>query len=703
MSNIELVFIMDSNYIKQTMTAIMSIIKNKNSDTSIVFNIVLVDVDNAELISTEIGKLESQTIKFNYIKSSSKKYEHLHRFREGQPCVATTVALLKFDLPQLLSHLEKVLYLDGDILVTKDLTGLYETVLEDNLVAAVVDSGSIYYQHKYVKSVANYFNSGVMLLNLEKMRAENYTQQLIDKKLASKDSLLMDQNIFNLVFDEKVKLLPIKYNFLYVSLVRAKSKYTIKNINDIYDTNYSNLHDIYEDASIIHFSSKDKPWKYTSVPGAIEWNRYYRLAQSNLKLISNNNSIGTKLYEKYGINKDNNNAVKVSVIIPIYNLDKYLMASVSSISNQSLQNIEIICIDDGSEDSSLAVLKFLQKVDNRIQIFALKENSGQSVARNVGLKHAKGEYVYFFDGDDSLEENALEYLYNSANELCADLLLFEGKAYYEDESLKAAFPYYIDGYKRKNKYEGVFKGDQLYIQLTSNYDYKVSPCLQFIKKELLDKYKIEFLEGVTYEDNLFSLMLILSADRVSCINKVFFNRRVRQNSTITAGNHYKAFKDRLIVLGHMYEYIIKSNLSPDVLFAVDKQLNSLHKSIICSYNDLPKENQHFPFIDNPKTAFINSLLFTMLRNSKDENPYRKLIFMDLENERRTLKNEISIIKAEMERSQTELENIKSGYSFRMGRIFTWLPRMIRGGFRCYREHGFLYTLRRTAFHLGLSN
>lgn len=192
MSNIELVFIMDSNYIKQTMTAIMSIIKNKNSDTSIVFNIVLVDVDNAELISTEIGKLESQTIKFNYIKSSSKKYEHLHRFREGQPCVATTAALLKFDLPQLLSHLEKVLYLDGDILVTKDLTGLYETVLEDNLVAAVVDSGSIYYQHKYVKSVANYFNSGVMLLNLEKMRAENYTQQLIDKKLASKDSLLMD-------------------------------------------------------------------------------------------------------------------------------------------------------------------------------------------------------------------------------------------------------------------------------------------------------------------------------------------------------------------------------------------------------------------------------------------------------------------------------------------------------------------------------
>lgn len=479
MSNIELAFIMDGNYIKQTMTAIMSIIKNKNSETSIVFNIILVDVDKAELISAEISKLESQCIKFNYIKSSSRKYAHLHTFKDGQPCVATTAALLKFDLPQLLPHLEKVLYLDGDILVTKDLTDLYEVELEDNLVAAVIDSGSIYYQHKYVKSVVNYFNSGVMLLNLEKMRTGNYTQQLIDKKLASKDSLLMDQNIFNLVFDGKVKLLPIKYNFLYVSLVRAKSKYKIEDINTLYETNYLNLREAYEDALIIHFSSKDKPWKYTTVPAALEWNRHYRLMQSKLNF--HDECMNTKLYEKCQTNQINNKDIKVSVIVPVYNLDKYLMPSISSISNQSLQDIEIICVDDGSMDGSLAVLKFLQKVDNRIKIYRLKENSGQSVARNIGLKHAKGEYVYFFDGDDSLEEDALEYLYNHAKKICADLLLFEGKAYYEEENLKEEYPYYIEGYKWKNTYEGVFKGDDLYTQLTANYDYKVSPCLQFIK------------------------------------------------------------------------------------------------------------------------------------------------------------------------------------------------------------------------------
>lgn len=220
---------------------------------------------------------------------------------------------------------------------------------------------------------------------------------------------------------------------------------------------------------------------------------------------------------------------------------------------------------------------------------------------------------------------------------------------------------------------------------------------------MLDEYKIKFLEGVTYEDNLFSLVLLLSANRVSCVNKVFFNRRVRKNSTVTSGNHYKAFKDRLIVLGHMYEYIIKNNYSPDVLFAVNKQLNAFHKNIISIYNDLPKENQHFPFIDNPQTAFINSLLFTMVRNTEGENPYKKLLFTELESERNTLRNEISKIKRELESSQAELRNVKSGYSFRTGRILTWLPRMIRGGFRCYKEHGFLYTLRRTAFHLGLSN
>ena len=111
---------------------------------------------------------------------------------------------------------------------------------------------------------------------------------------------------------------------------------------------------------------------------------------------------------------------KVSVIVPVYNVEKYLKRCLDSLINQTLSDIDIICINDGSKDSSLQILEQYAQKDSRIVIYN-QENSGLSVARNTGLEHASGEYIGFVDSDDWVDLDFYEKLYNSAKNNNADI------------------------------------------------------------------------------------------------------------------------------------------------------------------------------------------------------------------------------------------------------------------------------------------
>ncbi len=115
---------------------------------------------------------------------------------------------------------------------------------------------------------------------------------------------------------------------------------------------------------------------------------------------------------------------KVSIIIPVYNVEKYLKECLNSVVNQTLKEIEIICVDDGSTDNSLSILEEYAKKDNRINLLK-QENSGAGAARNKGLDSARGEYIYFLDSDDFLELNAIEILYNQIAKNQADICFFK--------------------------------------------------------------------------------------------------------------------------------------------------------------------------------------------------------------------------------------------------------------------------------------
>lgn len=122
----------------------------------------------------------------------------------------------------------------------------------------------------------------------------------------------------------------------------------------------------------------------------------------------------------------------ISVIIPVYNVEKYLEQCLDSVINQNLQDIEIICVDDGSTDNSPSILEKFSSKDNRIKIFS-KENGGQASARNLGIKKAKGKYIAFVDSDDFIKEDMFVKLYDVAENNNLDIAMCK-IALYDDNT-----------------------------------------------------------------------------------------------------------------------------------------------------------------------------------------------------------------------------------------------------------------------------
>ncbi len=199
-------------------------------------------------------------------------------------CNASQAALLKFVLPELLPDCSRVLYLDGDILVKRDLTELYNTELEDNYVGGVLNSFTFYRKHlSFEDKVENYFNSGVMVLNLQLMRKDNITEKLIETK-AKMGYTLMDQIALNYVFDKRIYLLPVRYNYQILGLPGTNNDKEIQTLNKHYGTQYSNLEDLLADTVIVHFAGRAKPWNTPTTPLSKEWYLTYLRSPVSEKL-----------------------------------------------------------------------------------------------------------------------------------------------------------------------------------------------------------------------------------------------------------------------------------------------------------------------------------------------------------------------------------------------------------------------------------
>lgn len=239
------------------------------------------------------------------------------------------------------------------------------------------------------------------------------------------------------------------------------------------------------------------------------------------------------------------NKVKVSVIIPAYNVEKYLEECLVSIINQTLKDIEIIIINDGSTDKTLDVIELYKKKDDRIIVFD-KENEGQSVARNIGLSLSRGEYIYFMDSDDYIEKDTLELCYKKSIDEDLDFVLFDSDVFFETKELEKKYQNYKKNREKKLSNQ-ILVGTEVLKKLYKTKKYGASVCVTFIKKKYLDKNNLKFYPKIIHEDELFTFLLFYKAKKVNYIEKKFFKRRLRDNSTMTQKKSEKNTKGYLVV------------------------------------------------------------------------------------------------------------------------------------------------------------
>ncbi|WP_409201100.1 glycosyltransferase [Methanobrevibacter sp. DSM 116169] len=255
--------------------------------------------------------------------------------------------------------------------------------------------------------------------------------------------------------------------------------------------------------------------------------------------------------------------VKVSVVVPVYNVEKYLRKSLDSLINQTLKDIEIICVNDGSTDNSLAILEEYALKDNRIKIIT-KENGGLSSARNAGMKHITGEYTSFIDSDDWVETDAFELLFRFSKLKDLDILMFPFKFYDEDTS-----EVYQTQYNSLEVIDSKFNEEIFTYIDVKDVLFKIahSPVNKLYKTSYLNDINAHFEEGLNYEDIAFFFPTFLNAKKVSICRKSFYFYRIRDKSISTTGDEgsYDIFKILTIFLNVMKEKDLFKELKQDIL------------------------------------------------------------------------------------------------------------------------------------------
>lgn len=227
-------------------------------------------------------------------------------------------------------------------------------------------------------------------------------------------------------------------------------------------------------------------------------------------------------------------SVKVSIIVPVYNVEEYLVKCLDSLVNQTLKDIEIICINDGSTDNSLEILNAYAQRDNRIIVID-KENEGQGIARNLGISRAKGEFIGFVDPDDWVSLEMYEKMYNQAKELDSEIVIcdfikyrdWDGRSWKHHFWNQATYDYEIEDLDVPT-YENVDK-DFVYKSLL------VSPCYsvnRIYKNEFLRNNNIYFSGTRCFEDVIFIIDAMHLAQKISYIDRAYYIYRLRKNSTL---------------------------------------------------------------------------------------------------------------------------------------------------------------------------
>ena len=265
----------------------------------------------------------------------------------------------------------------------------------------------------------------------------------------------------------------------------------------------------------------------------------------------------------------------VSVIMPVYNARNYLNEALDSLTNKTMQNIEIICIDDHSSDGCWDILNERSRKDSRIMVIRNEENRGAYYSRNRGLEVARGEYIYFMDADDWLDEETFSICVQHMERDDLDILYFAMEAFFENEDLENRFNFH---YQRYGSYSGVYRGQEIFEKFSQNDDHRVQLPGAFFRHRFLKNEGILFNEYTNNMDDLFYFQTLVLAERVQCIPNIFYHRRWREGSLMTVGTGPKNLLARLIIYCEIQKFLCSRRCSISEMFIFYTYANRYYRT-----------------------------------------------------------------------------------------------------------------------------
>jgi len=335
--------------------------------------------------------------------------------------------------------------------------------------------------------------------------------------------------------------------------------------------------------------------------------------------------------------------MKVSIIIPVYNVEKYLNECLESAINQTLDSIEIICINDGSTDGSFEILNNYKEIYGNIRVIE-QENRGLSSVRNRGIIESKGEYIYFLDSDDYIDLDSMEICYKEAKLNDLDILTFDADCFYDEA-------YYgneiNEDYDRSNALVStIMSGEEFYVFSNRKNAYKAPVWLNFYKTSFIKNNGLFFREGILHEDEIYTCETFLKANKIKYIPYKFFKRRFRNNSIMTSNLDEKRIEGYFSVVKSMYDLCIENKVYNNYeLIEILNEKIVLFSKIAISYCDTLKQyklrNEISKFISNKEE--INDINLDMQINSLGLYHYRYYLKNNRRNELYLYKNVKKII------------------------------------------------------------
>ena len=391
---------------------------------------------------------------------------------------------------------------------------------------------------------------------------------------------------------------------------------------------------------------------------------YREFLETLYYLLGTNEKIENIEFENKHINDEvevikKSDNVKVSVIVPFYNEEKYLSDCLESLRDQTMKELQIICVNDGSQDNSRGVVEEFSKCDERIEIID-KENGGLSSARNAGISRSKGKYLMFLDSDDYLDLDAIRYLYTVAEQDDTDIVDFDAVTFFETKKDEENNKNYSTFYERKCENNEVMLGEEYFVECIQNNDFKPTAGLHFMKTSFIKDNGITFYDGILHEDNLFTLQSLLMAARVKYLNKKYYYRRIHENSIMTSEVTMKNIYGYFVTIYFMLDFAKNYRFKlADTKNALAEELSRINRNVIHKMKKIDEDN-----IDLYTDDYIQKVIFNVfVKDSVDEI--------------KALSDKNSWLNQKKDEIERDRQRIVNSYTYKVGLLFTWIPRKIR--------------------------